>query len=345
MTQKTHLMRSIEAADEKAQYDEYAKRIVADKTILAWIAKYTVQELKEYSIPTIVSCIEGEPEISEVPLQPDNQKKMTEQTKEQPEKISGLSTEDKVPGEGRIFYDIRFYIMTPEKKRIKIIINIEIQKDFYPGYDLVTRGVFYCARMLSAQLDTEFTAENYNDLKKVYSIWLCLNTPNHLADTITQFSIKQENIIGEFKKKTRYDLMSVVMICFNEKSWQKKISKLHGMLGTVFSEKLSAKEKEQILEEEYGIEAEREVKEGIRSMCNLSDGIEERGIRKGIGRGRQQHLIEQICRKLQKGKSLLLIADELEEEESAIKAIYDAALSLAPNYDKDKVYALLHAEE
>ena len=57
MTQKMHLTRSIEIADAKAQYDEYAKRIVADKTILAWIAKYTVQELKEYSIPMIVIFI------------------------------------------------------------------------------------------------------------------------------------------------------------------------------------------------------------------------------------------------------------------------------------------------
>lgn len=337
MTQKTHLTRSIEAADEKAQYDEYAKRIVADKNILAWIAKYTVQELKEYSISTIVFCIEGDPEVSEVPVHPSRMKKKTEA-------VTGLATEDKIPDEGEIFYDIRFYIITPDKERIKIIINIEIQKDFYPGYDLVTRGVFYCARMLSAQLDTEFTAENYDDLKKVYSIWLCLNAPDYLADTVTQFSIKQENIIGEFKKETRHDLMSIVMICLNGKSCHKKISKLHGMLGTVFSEELSAKEKTNILEEEYEIEAKREIKEGIGSMCNLSDGIEERGIRKGIGRGRQQLLIEKICRKLRKGKSLFLIAEELEEEESAIKEIYDAALSLAPDYDTDKIYALLHAE-
>lgn len=340
MTLKTHLTRSIEHADEKAQYDEHAKRIVADKTILAWIAKYTVQELKEYSIPTIVSCIEGKPEISETPVCPGGKKKT--------EAVTGILTEDKVPGEGQIYYDIRFYIVTPDKERIKIIINVEIQKDFYPGYDLVTRGVFYCARMLSAQLDTEFTTDNYDDLKKVYSIWLCLNAPDYLADTVTQFSIRQENIIGEFKKETRHDLMAVVMICLNEKSWHKKTSKLHGMLGTVFSEELSAKEKTNILEEEYEIEAKREIEEGIGSMCNLSDGIEERGIRKGLerglGQGRRLHLIELVCRKLIKGKSIEVIADELEEEESTIKTIYDVALSLAPDYDSDKVYALLHPE-
>jgi len=144
---------------------------------------------------------------------------------------------------------------------------------------------------------------------------------------------QQENIIGEFKKKTRYDLMSVVMICFNEKSWQKKISKLHGMLGTVFSEKLSAKEKEQILEEEYGIEAEREVKEGIRSMCNLSAGIEERC--------KQQSIIELICRKAKRNKPFVLIVDELEEDESTILPFYNAVMQTAPNYDAERAYEVL----
>jgi len=68
-----------------------------------------------------------------------------------------MSNEDKVPGEGEITYDIRFYAITKDDKHIKIIINVEAQKNYYPGYDLVTRAMFYCARMLSAQLDTEFT--------------------------------------------------------------------------------------------------------------------------------------------------------------------------------------------
>ncbi len=93
----------------------------------------------------------------------------------------------------------------------------------------------------------------------------------------------------------------------------------------------------EILYKDYGMKTVKDREEGVVTMCNLSDEIEERGM--------EQKLIELICRKIQKGKEISVIAEELEEEESAIKAIYDVALSLAPNYDKDKVYVLLHAEE
>lgn len=49
-------------------------------------------------------------------------------------------------------------------------MNVEAQKDYHPGYDLVTRGIFYVARMISAQMDVEFTADDYDGIKKVYSI-------------------------------------------------------------------------------------------------------------------------------------------------------------------------------
>ena len=341
---KTYLARSIEMADEKAQYDAYAKKIISDKTILAWIAKYAVKELKEYTIPVIRSCIEGEPEVATTPVYPGSVRNKNEAGTEKDtgaEAISGRSTEDKVPNEGTVTYDIRFHLITPEKEKIKIIVNVEIQKNFYPGYDLVTRALFYCARMLSAQMDTEFTAENYDGIKKVYSIWLCLDAPDYLADTITQYSIRPESIVGEIKGKARYDLMSAVMICLNGKSYENKKTPLHGLLGTIFSEDLSSREKEMILNQDYEIETTRIVKEGMSKMCNLSDAIEERGIK----RGEEKKLMELVCRKLLKGKSLSVIAEELEEEEAAVQRIYEAALETAPDFDVDKAYEILHSKE
>ena len=312
MNNKSYLTRSIENADDKAQYDAYAKKIVSDKTILSWIAKYAVKELKDYSISEIMACIEGEPEVAFVPVDPGAEVKGREglvadankRDANRTEAIIGLPTEDKVPGEGSVTYDIRFYLRLPSKDRIKIIVNVEIQKNFYPGYDLVTRALFYCARMLSAQLDTEFMAENYDGIKKVYSIWLCLNSPQYLTDTITSYSIRPESIVGEVNGDARYDIMSAVIICLNEKSYQKKETPLHGLLGTIFSEKLDSNEKVKILNQDYGIETTREVKEGMSKMCNLSDAIEERGIKKGIEQGIEQGLQQGIK---------LIILDNIED--------------------------------
>lgn len=328
--EKNYLGRSIETADVKAQYDTYAKRIISDRTILSWIAKYTIKELSGYSIEKIRDCIEGEPKVAATPVYPGSRVCRKHET----DAVTGLPTEDKVPNEGTVTYDVRFRLLIPTGERIKIIVNIELQKDFYPGYDLVTRELFYCARMLSAQMDTEFTADNYNDIKKVYSIWICMNSPDYLADTIVRYSIKPESVAGEGKGNQRYDLMTAVMIYLNAKSHQNKETLLHGLLGTIFSEKLNFQEKETILNQDYNIETTRTVKEGMSKMCNLSDAIEERGI--------ELKLIELVCRKIQKNKDAATIADELEEESDVIQRIYDAAVKAAPDYDKQNIYETLH---
>ena len=47
----------------KIRYDSHAKKVLADKTILAWIMHYTVREFAKSSIEEIRACIEGEPEV------------------------------------------------------------------------------------------------------------------------------------------------------------------------------------------------------------------------------------------------------------------------------------------
>ncbi len=205
--------------------------------------------------------------------------------------------------------------------------------------------------MLSAQLDTEFTAENYDEVKKVYSIWLCLNAPKHTVDTITEYGMAQKKLAGDFRGKARFDL---------------------------FSTKLTPDEKMALLREEYGIETTVEVEEGMKRMCNLSDVIVEQGLQQGLEQGLQQGLeqglqqgleqglqqgleqglqqgiqqglqqgkekssINLVCKKVKRGKSLSVIAEELEEEEESLKVIYEAVLDAAPDYDVDQIYDVLH---
>ena len=89
---------------------------------------------------------------------------------------------------------------------------------------------------------------------------------------------------------------------------------------------MNPQEKEDILNKEYEIETTKIVKEGMSKMCNLSDAIEERGIKKGfaqgitqgLGLGEQKKLIELVCRKMQRNKDVMTIAEELEEEEKGV---------------------------
>lgn len=218
MKENTYLGSTLENAGNKAKYDAHVKRILSDKNILAWILKYAVSEFKEETIERIVACIEGEPEVSTVQVKPGSRRT---------EAVLGEKTEDIVPNEGQITYDIRFSVVTAATEHIKLFINVEAQKKYHVGYDLVTRAVFYCARMLSAQMDTEFIADNYDDLKKVYSIWICMDEPEYAKNTITEYAIEQRKVLGDFKGKARYDLLSVIMICLGKDSEEQSNKPLH----------------------------------------------------------------------------------------------------------------------
>lgn len=54
--------------------------------------------------------------------------------------------------------------------------------------------------------------------------------------------------------------------------------------------------------------------------------------------GKEKTLIGLICKKLAKGKSINIIADEVEEDEEFVKEICAIAENYAPDYDDEKVY-------
>lgn len=218
-----------------------------------------------------------------------------------------------------VHYDVRFVVFTPDKERIKLIINVEGQKKFEPGYDIVTRGIFYCARMLSAQKDTEFTGSDYNAIKKVYSIWISMENPLQVQHTITSYRISEHPLYGMLPIQKRYDLMELVLVCLGTPKAKNKGNELHGLLDTLLSPDLLPEEKEKIIYNDYGIETTVALEGGLREMCNLSDLIEERGIEQGD----RLRLLTQIQKKLAKGKSLEQIADELEETVEAILPLYE----------------------
>ena len=356
-----------ELETQEAQYDEYVKRILSNRCILAWILKHTTEEFSEISIEQIAEeCISEEISISKVRVMPgqtntekrartdsfkenDVDAKGRDKEKRQPERILGANTEDKLPGEGTIYYDIRFSAYAQGKTEVtKILLNLEAQKSFYKKYALVTRGIFYAARMISAQLDTEFTADNYSDMKKVYSIWICMNAPNYIGNAVAEYSIKKKDIIeGIPDIKEDYDKISVVMVCLNgTKEGRDKGDGLIRLLNTLLATDMTAEEKGKILSEDYGVEIGDRFGEEMDHMCNLGEGIREDaleegmeiGRKEGLAQGENRKLIELVCKKIKKGKTSDIIAEELEEEPEKIQSICDAATPFAPDYDCDEVY-------
>lgn len=315
--------REITTSGSKSVYDEFAKRLLAQKVILAHILIHTIKDFSTMKPEEVMLLIEGEPEVAHTPALPGQTN--NPEVKEILPVITGNSTESKVPYEGIVTFDIRFYVWLPGKKeKVKVIVDVEAQKKFSPGYDLVTRGIFYASRLVSAQLDTEFTIPHYNDIKKVYSIWICADTPKRIENTITEFCLNQKNIVGEAKNIGRYDLLSVIMVGLPKEltSDDNDELKLHRLLGTLLEWKMEPKEKKKILSEEFDIPMTEDLEGGIEYMCNLSEAIAEENqeigieIGKEIGKeaGRYENLYDLITKNIlslsQAAASVNLTVDE-----------------------------------
>ena len=272
----TALSRDIDAAQAKIQYDKYAKRILGNKQILSRIFQRVVPETSNLSLPEIEECIE-KLEIDSVSIYPGLSNH---------EQVQGINTESAIGDEGKVTFDVRTYIRVPKSgERIKIIINLEGQKKFNPGYRIETRGIFYCARQLSMQLDTEFFIPDYDGICKVYSIWICFDSTMKESNAISEYKIQKSDIIPGIKDNPdAYDKMSVIIITLNEKV--RSEDRLINMLNVLFSQtKMSSADKKENLRENYGLNMSRSLGEEVDKMCNFSDLVEERGIQQGFTKG------------------------------------------------------------
>ena len=323
----TYLKRSLDSANDKAKYDENVKTILSDKTILSWILKYSAEEYMGCGIEEIRSCIEGTPQVADISV-------MLGSTRL--DKVLGLNTENEVQNEGKVTFDIIFYARHPDTRELtQIFINVEGQKDGNPGYDLVPRGVFYCARMISSQMDVVITADDYA-VRKVYSIWICMEEGRN-ANTIREYRICPRDIYGKYRGRERYDLLSVVMVRLPKDEDTSAGNLLHKMLTLLLSSRMTPEGKEEVLERTYGIPMSYELKEATSKLCNLSDLVEERGIEKGLRQGTELKLISLVLKKLKKSCTVTQIAEDLEETEEKIGRIVEVARKYAPEYDERKI--------
>lgn len=183
MEQETTIAETIRTTGKNAQLDAACKRLLSIKIILAWIMMSCLEEYRDYDVNEITEkFIEGEPQIGIVPVAPD--------TTNADRRVYGVGTEDATLTEGSVTYDIRFLAVAPVPgELIRLIINVEAQGGFYPGYPLPKRGIYYCCRMISAQYGTEFVDSQYQNIKKVYSIWIAVKPPKERENTINRYRI------------------------------------------------------------------------------------------------------------------------------------------------------------
>ena len=264
--------------DYRRLSDAACKQLLGDKLILACILKGCVPEFMNCHVNDIENkYIEGEPEIGTVGVYPETTNPPKEKSAG---RVHGINAEDATDTEGKVTFDIRFYALTPTKERVKLIINVESQNEFYPSYPLIKRAIFYACRQISAQYGIEFEHAHYEDIKKVYSIWVCFDPPLYRHNTINAYQITEKHLVGEvYETVANYDLMSAIMICLGTKDDERYTGLLK--LLDIWLSRNSIDEKRAALKDIFDAEMPARLLEKESNMCNYSDFVENRGRKKG----------------------------------------------------------------
>lgn len=77
------------------------------------------------------------------------------------------------------------------------------------------------------------------------------------------------------------------------------------MLNMVLLDDAMLQDKLQTLKQEFDIEITPHLEKGVADMCNLSEGIERRGIEKGIEKGKIETILEMLKDNLALSKIVL----------------------------------------
>ena len=284
------LSKTLDTSGYAAQYDERVKRLLSEKIVLAWILKGCAVEFQGLSVDRIVQeHIEGDAEVATVAVDQDD---LDRSESSEASRISGMNAEDVSIREGKIFYDVRFSAVAPgEKEPIRLIVNVEAQKEG-SSYPLVKRALYYVSRLISSQKHTVFGGSHYEKLRKVYSIWILTNAPEKSANTITQYRIAEDHVVGSVsEKKSDYDLLTIVMLRLGAPDKADSGSILR-FLDVLLSSELNVLEKKAILTRDFDVAMTTSMEQEASEMCNVAEGIREEAEKKGRKEGLKEGRVD-----------------------------------------------------
>jgi hypothetical protein len=319
------------------KFDQSVKRILSYRRILAWILHDYALEFAGFDIETIMENIEGV-------------------SKNQNPRVLGENTQARLNANSFVEYDMYIRARIPDTLKA-VMIDLEGQKKLHPGYSLVTRGIVNLAAAITIQKGIEYTGTNYNDLIKVYSVWILLNPARKTRGywNIWAFQPKEKDSPLAVRKEL-YDKMDLILIALGDEKAEDKDIKATAanLLTVVFSSHKSIEEKRRILKEKFGFQPDELFESEVNTMFHYSEVYLERGMKmeraktqeilkrsmkRGIERGREMErasMQETLKRereqtKLEKEKARLEMEKHRLENEKHAKKLQTIAIALHQN--------------
>jgi len=260
--------------------DAECKLLLSSREILAVILKETIDEYKEYSREEIIGFIE-----------PDSI--------ESDREVSPGRTNSQIQGDTQAFaalnekvsrFDIRLRAKNPRLSKenivIKLHIDVEPQKSYYPGYPIEKRGMYYLSRELSSQLSLVTDSTDYGQLEKCYSIWICLDDiPKGEQNSVSFYEMANTKNIGNcITKKEDYDLLTLVIIRLGKKEYNGE-KKDEGYDLLRFLNTIMYPHREDFMEvvsDYIDFSQNKELREEVKKVMGIGQIMLETGIEQGI---------------------------------------------------------------
>lgn len=185
--------------DADMTLDDAFKKLFEHVNFLAPIILNVVPGCKKYSLEEIAKSINvqhvinGDAETS-VPVNE-----------------SILTSIDQGQGdETTVYYDVLIHCSLPgvaERFYLNFYLDLEMQRKNDPGYPIATRGLYYCCRLISRQIES-LGDESYNQIQPVYSVWIIRNIEaKYLRNTIFEASM-HGGFLNEYAKRLQGKLLS-----------------------------------------------------------------------------------------------------------------------------------------
>lgn len=126
----------------------------------------------------------------------------------------------------------------------------------------------------------------FDNMVKVYSIWIVANME---SNSVNHIHFVQDTLYGTYKWTGDTNVINIVIAGITGKPdelgeeinpAQADSVELCRMLNTLFAVKLDNRMRFQMLADDFGIDIDKGLREDVEAMCNLGQGLLEKGVNK-----------------------------------------------------------------
>ena len=279
----------------RACFDAACKRVLSVKSVLARIMGTLLEEYRGCPVDDIAErCIEGSPRVGIAPMAGVCEGPVSA-------RVEGVGREVVDLAAGEVIFDVAFRALVPPLEHFhadgqecdasELIIDLEAQDDFYPGYPLTKRALYYCARLLNDQRGSDFSGSHYECVKKVCSIWICTSPPKGREGSVLWYDLEERAFPPDALgfDRMHFDLVSVVVVCLREIETGERegVPGLVNLLSVLLSRRLGRVERLKVLQE-YNIGIDDDLESEVSCMLGTVEKILLEGWNKGLSEGREE---------------------------------------------------------